>query len=102
MVRRYVRELCFNLCFSVWRDGTFNEFQHTWSDQPVIPGYVEGGNDANYDKELDGIRVWTTYVKKQKKMNFLFVIRISQDKEESIERGRFWINYENVPYKSYF
>jgi len=35
-------------------------------------------------------------------MNFLFVIRISKDKEESIERGRFWINYGNVPYKSYF
>ncbi|XP_052808552.1 uncharacterized protein LOC128237243 [Mya arenaria] len=39
----------------VWRDGTFNEFQNTWSDQPVIPGYVEGGNEANYDKEIDGI-----------------------------------------------
>lgn len=49
-------------CVAAWRDGTFTEFQNSWSDQPVIPGYVSGGNEANYDKELDGITVSKIYL----------------------------------------
>lgn len=43
----------------MWRDGTFSEFQNSWTDQPVIPGYISGGAEANYDKEIAGI---TCYV----------------------------------------
>ncbi|KAL4233492.1 hypothetical protein ACF0H5_008173 [Mactra antiquata] len=39
----------------VWKDGTFNEFQNSWNDQPIIPGYVPGGVDVDYEKEIDGI-----------------------------------------------
>ena len=43
--------------FVVWRDGTFNEFQNTWNEQPIIPGYVAPGTETDYDKEIDGIQV---------------------------------------------
>jgi hypothetical protein len=43
---------------SVWRDGTFNEFQNTWNEQPIIPGYVSSGTETDYDKEIDGIQVF--------------------------------------------
>lgn len=39
----------------VWRDGTFTEFQNFWNEQPVVPGYVAGGRDTDYNKELGGI-----------------------------------------------
>ena len=45
---------CLN-SLSVWRDGTFTEFQNSWNEQPVVPGYVAGGGDKDYDKEIGGI-----------------------------------------------
>lgn len=42
----------------VWRDGTFNEFQNTWNEQPIIPGYVSSGTETDYDKEIDGIQCY--------------------------------------------
>ena len=44
---------------SVWRDGTFTVFQNAWNLQPVVPGYVAGGRDNDYDKELGGIQCYT-------------------------------------------
>lgn len=38
----------------VWRDGTFTEFQNWWNEQPVVPGYVAGGQ-SDYNKEIGGI-----------------------------------------------
>ena len=45
----------FCLFISVWRDGTFTEFQNSWNEQPVVPGYVAGGGQTDYDKEVGGI-----------------------------------------------
>lgn len=42
----------------VWRDGTFSEFQNTWNEQPIIPGFVPAGTETDYDKEIDGIQCY--------------------------------------------
>ncbi|XP_045196634.1 uncharacterized protein LOC123551631 [Mercenaria mercenaria] len=42
----------------VWRDGTFSEFQNTWNEQPIIPGYVPTGTETDYDKEINGVQCY--------------------------------------------
>lgn len=36
-------------------DGTDNEFQNNWDEQPLIPGNLNPGGGNNYDKEPGGI-----------------------------------------------
>ncbi|KAK3598838.1 hypothetical protein CHS0354_007444 [Potamilus streckersoni] len=38
-----------------WMDGTDNEFQNNWDEQPLIPGNLNPGGGNNYDKEPGGI-----------------------------------------------
>lgn len=49
------------IAVGVWRDGTFSEFQNSWNEQPIIPGYVSGGIQTDYDKEVTGIQCYECY-----------------------------------------